>query len=117
MEVMEINTWLSKTFCRHHDCDRHISNARKLLAMLHDIRVKDSRVVEGWRHYCGARPRWVKVIVNDDGSIDIYGGKVWQLRYAPAPRGWVEETDGCWDKEFLTGMLTDMLEEATGGRY
>jgi hypothetical protein len=107
---IEINMWLSKTFLKHN-CKEYLAQLNT--SILEKVRealskVKDVRKVDEWRHYCGAKPRYWDIMINDDGTILFEGGIVWRAKI----EGDILYTDGCVSRRLLFNVIDEGIRQS-----
>lgn len=119
------NSWHSKTYCRHADCDleleayeRAIEAARQLMEEMERAAGWPRRppviTVGAWRHYCGALPRWyyLKAVLFFDhtglpetGAICVEGGTSWRACLVYRHGALRVYSDGCWRYEDIRDII------------
>jgi hypothetical protein len=70
-----INTWLTKASlrnCKAYLDQLNVPTLERALEAL--LKVKETKKVPEWRHYCGEKPRYWYISVQDDGTITFEGG-------------------------------------------
>jgi hypothetical protein len=99
-----INTWITKASlrgCKTYLAQLDVPTLEKALEAV--LKVGEVKKVPEWRHYCGEKPRYWYISIQDDGTIMFKGGTVWRAEI----KNDTLYIDGCTTR----GLLIDVIDE------